>query len=634
MSSVNQKLLRLSGEIEQVQIGDTWLMKQRRTGGYLLLDQKDAEIILSFDGKKAVNTIFKNSLIEGEIPRVSEFYALVQEAIGKGLLFEGADEPDQPRIRGHEWPFFCTPFSAAMLALLLIVSGSLVCTQSTFPAMPKPVEWFVVLLATCLTLSFSSVLAAIGLRAYRRQIYLPGIRIYGPLIYFSIDARDAIMGGRRCEQLVALCRLAAPGLVLLLGGLTGYVPLYLAGLLIAMLMSMPFGESPVHELLYAICRQGTVAPRNADSFVRNNLFCQLSGWKQHSREETYFIIFSTYTILWLGGAFHIALILLENLSVLVFSDTTAFVPLSMAGLLAFFSAVYTIKLVAGNIWRVSAPKLGSVESAIKRQIKSSPAPDIDLLAAFLEQVPLFTEMSRKDLREIAGQLAFLSLRRDTLVIREHDPGEHFFVIYRGLMRVLKEDEAGEPHEVARLGPGDVFGEIALLEKVPRNSSVISLEDCELMVLSLTDFERLLVARIGAQRIRQLVQVCSFLRRNQLFSGWSSRGLIKAAGEFVFEELSEGTTIIEEGTENEFFYLVYEGELDVFKQNEKVASLGPGDFCGEISLLRETAANATVKTARPSRALKLDKDTFLDLVDRDFVMAAVLDWEVSRRDRVK
>ena len=93
----------------------------------------------------------------------------------------------------------------------------------------------------------------------------------------------------------------------------------------------------------------------------------------------------------------------------------------------------------------------------------------------------------------------------------------------------------------------------------------------------------------------------------------------------------GAEIIEEGKQNEFFYLIYEGEFDVSKEGKQVAKLGPGDFCGEISLLRGAPANANVTAAQPTRALKLDKESFLDLVSQDFVMALALDREADRRD---
>ena len=107
--------------------------------------------------------------------------------------------------------------------------------------------------------------------------------------------------------------------------------------------------------------------------------------------------------------------------------------------------------------------------------------------------------------------------------------------------------------------------------------------------------------------------------------------MKIANEFTFMDCEAGQTIITEDEQNEFFYLIYEGDFDVSKDGKSIAKLGPGEFCGEISLLRGTAANATVTADTNARALKLDKESFLDLVSQDFVMALALDREADRRD---
>jgi CRP-like cAMP-binding protein len=235
---------------------------------------------------------------------------------------------------------------------------------------------------------------------------------------------------------------------------------------------------------------------------------------------------------------------------------------------------------------------------------------------------------------VADAMRFIPVKAGKPIIRERDQGDLFFMIYKGEVEVLKDDEAGDPVSVAKLSAGDVFGEIALLQKVPRTSSVSSLTKCDLLALNKADFENLLVDTLGAKKIQQLVQVCAFLRRNPLFSGWPSRALIKIANEFTVEDCAVGHEVIEEGHHNEFFYLIYEGEFEVSKGGKEVARLGPGEFCGEISLLRGVPANARVAASQPTRCLRLDKDGFLELVSQDFVMALGLDREADRRQEAK
>jgi MFS family permease len=83
----------------------------------------------------------------------------------------------------------------------------------------------------------------------------------------------------------------------------------------------------------------------------------------------------------------------------------------------------------------------------------------------------------------------LRLRRSrvaaqTDVFREGDPGDDFYVIESGRVAVIDEGQ-----EIRRLGPGDSFGEIALLHAVPRTATVRALEDTELAALSGPQFVR-------------------------------------------------------------------------------------------------------------------------------------------------
>ncbi len=106
--------------------------------------------------------------------------------------------------------------------------------------------------------------------------------------------------------------------------------------------------------------------------------------------------------------------------------------------------------------------------------------------------------------------------------------------------------------------------------------------------------------------------------------------MKIAGQFSFQECPAGAEILTEGRQNESFYIVYEGEFGVRKAGRQVATLGPGDFCGEISLLQGTAASANVAALRNSRCLKLGRESFLDLVSHDFLTGLAIERTSEKR----
>lgn len=100
----------------------------------------------------------------------------------------------------------------------------------------------------------------------------------------------------------------------------------------------------------------------------------------------------------------------------------------------------------------------------------------------LADIDLFAPLPVPTLERLAARLIPVEAPAGTVVIREGDEGDRFYVIESGRVRVTR---AGEP--VAVLGPGDHVGEIALLHRVPRTATVAALEPVRLQALERADF---------------------------------------------------------------------------------------------------------------------------------------------------
>ncbi len=79
----------------------------------------------------------------------------------------------------------------------------------------------------------------------------------------------------------------------------------------------------------------------------------------------------------------------------------------------------------------------------------------------------------------------------TIIFRQGDPGNRFYVIRSGKVRVFRKDAGGLETELSVLGPGESFGEMALLTGEARSANVEAIEETGLMVLSKEQFERIL-----------------------------------------------------------------------------------------------------------------------------------------------
>ena len=79
------------------------------------------------------------------------------------------------------------------------------------------------------------------------------------------------------------------------------------------------------------------------------------------------------------------------------------------------------------------------------------------------------------------------------------------------------------------------------------------------------------------------------------------------------EVPEGTEVISQGDVGDRYFVIDEGEVDVFVDGEMVTHLGPGEAFGELALLRDAPRAATVVARGPVRLLALDRDAFLPAV---------------------
>jgi len=100
----------------------------------------------------------------------------------------------------------------------------------------------------------------------------------------------------------------------------------------------------------------------------------------------------------------------------------------------------------------------------------------------------------------------------------------------------------------------------------------------------------------------------------LFASASKQELAEIAGIADEIDLPEGKVLIKEGDTGREFFVLIEGTAEVARGGRKVASIGPGDFFGEIALIAKTPRNATITTTSPVRTLVITDRAFRQLLD--------------------
>lgn len=110
----------------------------------------------------------------------------------------------------------------------------------------------------------------------------------------------------------------------------------------------------------------------------------------------------------------------------------------------------------------------------------------------LATVDLFRELSERDIAELDRMTTITNVSRGRVFYQPEDVGEVLFLIKQGRVQLYRISPEGKKLVIATLGPGTLFGEMALLGSRMHNAFAEALEDCLILVMSRADLERLIL----------------------------------------------------------------------------------------------------------------------------------------------
>jgi CRP/FNR family cyclic AMP-dependent transcriptional regulator len=126
-------------------------------------------------------------------------------------------------------------------------------------------------------------------------------------------------------------------------------------------------------------------------------------------------------------------------------------------------------------------------------------------ADMLNKLPLCETLGENELDTLSRNLRPRNYRKNTIIFEAGDPGDMLYIVETGQVKAYLSDDQGKEIVLSVLGPGDYFGEMALLDDAPRSASVITAEPSRLLVMSGSDFRATLARQpeIALQVIRGL-----------------------------------------------------------------------------------------------------------------------------------
>lgn len=113
------------------------------------------------------------------------------------------------------------------------------------------------------------------------------------------------------------------------------------------------------------------------------------------------------------------------------------------------------------------------------------------VVSLLEKVELFEGLPGEDLARIAGIVSGTSVDAGEVLFEEGDPGDAFYIVFKGAMEIVKARPDGTEEKLAVRRDGDEFGEMALLNDAPRSATARAAEATQLMVVARDAFQDLL-----------------------------------------------------------------------------------------------------------------------------------------------
>jgi len=234
------------------------------------------------------------------------------------------------------------------------------------------------------------------------------------------------------------------------------------------------------------------------------------------------------------------------------------------------------------------------------------------MKSILEEKKYFKLLGAFDLLSTIFELESVDAKE--IIFSEGDPGDKFYVVCEGCVRISSKGGAEKDLTLSMLTKNDVFGEISLLEDTTRTATARA-------------FESSLLLSITGERFRSLFNVFPFLEgiMSPLLRDRTANSLKqisffneleeekrKLVGQMLtFNSYPAGMEIVKEGDLDNGLYFLMEGEIMISAQDRfskttvDLGEMGPGSIIGELALLNGSNRTATVTSKGPCRFLRMD-----------------------------
>lgn len=235
--------------------------------------------------------------------------------------------------------------------------------------------------------------------------------------------------------------------------------------------------------------------------------------------------------------------------------------------------------------------------------------DVRVVAKAAEGIALFASVPKEDRAALFAAMFTFDYAPKEYIMRQGEEGRNFYIIVSGACVVTVTGEEGGVELEKSLGPGDTFGEVALLHGGVRSASVrAGSAPVKVWVLGRATFRQTLSDAAYARR-KKYADLLAAVKPLASLTPYAREQLADAV---VARGYAPGDVILEQGSlDGARFHILERGSVRVAVGGAFVAQLGPGDYFGELCLLGSSAApTATVSAASEgAKTISLDRSSF-------------------------
>jgi CRP-like cAMP-binding protein len=268
-------------------------------------------------------------------------------------------------------------------------------------------------------------------------------------------------------------------------------------------------------------------------------------------------------------------------------------------------------------------------AAVEEEFRAAEATNAALMST-----AIFTDLSPKTFGELLLHARLIELEEKKELFKQGDPGDALYVIAEGSIGVI--DEGPPRRGITKLKDGDLFGELALMTDEPRTATIVALKPSKLI-----EIDRAVIKKLIASDDQFLTVLLRFFRdrsverllsTNPLFTALSSRDREALKTRFRFLEVDAGALLVEAGKLVGGLVILLSGRARAERNGAPLGDLGPGDVCGEISLMTKSPATANVRATAKCIAIELPGAAFTKIVEARPEAKSFVEQLVKERSR--